>query len=174
MSDMSVMRGGGFTFTIGAEELKRGLRPSSKLPRGNKFLYSCIGAIGKDGVLEALSASQLSIPFITDAFPYPQVFNFINFVIICGESNIFECTPDGTSAILKYSASHVGTIWTAMDFFDYVYLSNGKIAVVRDPMTGEYSNTTDVPTASAACNFNGQAFVGAPNVDAAGADIILA
>lgn len=172
MSGIVVTKGGKFTFTIEASELMKGIRPTSKLPRGNKFLYSSIGAIGKDGVLEALTATQLTIPFVTDAFPYPQVFNFINFVLICGKNNIFECAIDGSSVELKYTAMHIGAIWTAMDFYDYIYLSNGKIVVVRDPMSGVYSSTTDVPTASAVCNFNGQVFVGAPNVDAVGADVV--
>lgn len=172
MSNISVMRGGRFTFTLESSDLVRGLRPTSKLPRGNNFLYSSMGAIGKDSVLEALTVTQLPIPFVTDAFPYPQVFNFINFVLICGKNNIFECAKDGSSVELKYTASYTGAIWTAMDFFDYIYLSNGKITVVRDPMSGVYSFTTDVPTASAVCNFNGQVFVGAPNVEAVGADVI--
>ena len=57
-----------------------------------------------------------------------------------------------------------GSTWTALDFSSYVYLSNGKVAVVRDALDKTYSETTELPTCMAACNFNGQVIIGATDV----------
>ena len=51
-----------------------------------------------------------------------------------------------------------------MDFYDYIYLSNGKVAVVRNANNFNYTKSTILPVASAMCNFNGQVIVGAPGV----------
>ena len=56
-----------------------------------------------------------------------------------------------------------GALWKAVDFFDYVYLSNREVAVVRDAGSKVYSETTELPTATAICNFNGQVIIGAPD-----------
>jgi len=55
-----------------------------------------------------------------------------------------------------------GQTWAAVDFYDYIYMSNGAVAVVRDPNTGTFSTTTDQPTAVAICNYNGQVMIGSP------------
>jgi len=57
-----------------------------------------------------------------------------------------------------------GSTWTAVDFFDYVYLSNSKVAVIRDSASKVYSTTTTLPTATSICNFNGQVIIGAPDM----------
>ena len=60
-----------------------------------------------------------------------------------------------------------------MDGYDYIYMSNGKVVVVRDPATFAYSETTDLPTASSIVNFNGQAIIGAPDTLLPGVDITI-
>ena len=46
---------------------------------------------------------------------------------------------------------------------DYIYMSNGTVAVTRDAGTKVYAATTALPTAMAALNFNGQVLLGAPD-----------
>lgn len=99
---------------------------------------------------------------IADGFPYPQLFVFINHIIICGETGIFEW--DGSTLTRKITVAAGGT-WDAVDFVDYIYMSNGKVAVIRNANTGIYSTTTDLPIFSGAANYNGQVFITAPGVE---------
>jgi len=73
---------------------------------------------------------------------------------------------DSGSLTLKYTATTAGSTWTAVDFYNYIYLSNGREAVVRSPETGLYSLSTTLPTGMTICNFNGQVIVGAPDAAA--------
>ncbi|HUS89590.1 MAG TPA: hypothetical protein VMW91_09535, partial [Desulfosporosinus sp.] len=43
-----------FTINIESKHLVRGLRPSKRMPRNSKYLVECAGAVGRDGVLQAL------------------------------------------------------------------------------------------------------------------------
>jgi len=56
-----------------------------------------------------------------------------------------------------------GSTWRALDFNEFVYMSNGIVSVTRDPLTKAYS-ISDQPVASAMCSYNGQVFIGAPGV----------
>jgi len=147
--------------SIGPGELSRGLRPSRRMPRNSKFLVECNGSVGIDGVLCSLDEiRRISTSAITDGFPYPQIFVFTNVVIICGETKIYEWVSDALVEKLTVSA---GSTWNAVDFHDYIYLSNGQVAVERDALDKTYSTTTDLPTCMAACNYNGQVIIGAPD-----------
>ena len=64
-------------------------------------------------------------------------------------------------------------VWSAVDFYSYAYLSNGKVAVVRDYGTGKYSITTDLPTANCILNYNGQVVIGAPDITIPGASLLF-
>ena len=151
----------GFSFTIESKHLSRGLRPSKRMPRNSRFLVECAGAVGRDGVLQSLDEiTRLATDTITDAFPYPQIFVFTNVIIICSSTKIYEWI---SSALVEKLTVSAGSTWTAIDFFDYIYLSNGTVAVERDALDKTYSETTDLPTAMAACNFNGQAILGSPD-----------
>jgi len=148
-------------FNIGPAELSRGLRPSKRMPRNSKFLTTCNGSVGIDGVLCSLDEiTRISTTAITDGFPYPQIFVFTNVIIICGETKIYEWVSDALVEKLTVSA---GSTWSAVAFAEYVYLSNGNVAVERDALDKTYSTTTDLPTAMAACDFNGQVIVGSPD-----------
>lgn len=161
--DTVVIKGGKFTFTLSASELARGLRTTSKAPRNSEFLTQCVGAVGIEGVLQVLdSITRMDTSTITDCFPFPQIFVFTNVTIVCGRDKIYEW--DGSSLTLKYTATTANGLWSAVDFYDYVYLSNGEEAVVRNPGSKTYSLTTDLPTASSICNYNGQVLVGAPDM----------
>jgi hypothetical protein len=115
------------------------------------------GSIG--GVWEVSTAYKDGI---TDGFPYPQMFLFTNRTIICGETGIFEW--DGSTLDRKLTVAAGGT-WDAVDFVDYVYMSNSKVAVIRNAKTGIYSTTTDLPIFSGVVNYNGRVLITAPGVE---------
>jgi len=77
--------------------------------------------------------------------------------------NIYEW--NGIALNLKFTVEEgeEGGVWSAVDFYDYIYLSNGKIAVVRSASDYTYSTTTDLPSATAICNYNGQVIIGSPD-----------
>ena len=151
----------GLIIKIDAGELSRGLRPSKRMPRNSKFLTECSGAVGRDGVLSVLDeVTRIATTAITDDFPYPQIFVFTNVIIVCSSTKVYEWV---SSALVEKIEVSAGSTWVALDFNDYIYLSNGNVAVVRDAWDKTYSETTDLPTAMAACNFNGQVILGAPD-----------
>ena len=164
---MPILQNGVFSFTIPADDLGKGLRPSRRSPRNVKFLTKCNGAVGLDNVLQVLAeldADQIDTSTdITDNFPYPQIFVFINHIIVCAEDEIFELV--GGALVSRLAGLTAGTIWSAVDFHDFIYMSNGMICVVRSPTSGLWSTTTDYPIASSICNFNGQVIIGAPGVE---------
>lgn len=159
---MEVLRDGTFSFDIGPEELARGLRPSKRSPRNVKFLVQCIGAVGIDNVLQVIDDLETSridtTALITDAFPYPQIFVFTNMILICDIQNIYSW--DGANLNLELGPVAAGGLWQAIDLYEFVYMTNGVVVVIRDPTTGVFSITTDYPASYAACNFNGQVILG--------------
>ena len=93
---------GTFTVNISAEQLKRGLRPSKRSPRNTGYLVECLGAVGQDGVMQALALlSRLDTSVITDTFPFPQIFVCVHFIIVCSATKIYEF--DGSSLIFNVS-----------------------------------------------------------------------
>lgn len=168
-----VVKGGKFTFTVD-RDLARGLRPSAKNPRNEEYLITCDGAVGRDGVLCALeSMTRLDTSIITDGFPFPQVFNFSYVTIICGLQTIYEYDADAGTMTLKYTAAAAGGPWDAVDFHGYIYLSNGRIAVVRDHADGAYSLSSDLPFATSMCDYNGQVLITGPDMQGNGASLML-
>lgn len=160
---MEVLRDGTFTTRINSDDLAKGLRSSKRNPRNIKFMVQCIGAVGLDSVLQViddLEGDRIdTIATILDAFPYPQIFVFTNLTLICGRQDIYEY--DGTLTHV-FGPVAVGQLWSAVDFFRFIYMSNGSVSVLRDPDTGVYSLTATQPVAAALCNFNGQVIIGAP------------
>ena len=161
---MGIGPNGTFNFTIEPADLSRGLRPSRYSPRNQKFLTVASRAIGLDGVLKVLSDISddlIDTSVITDSYPFPQLFVFNELVIVCGETKIYELVSGVLTLKLTVTA---GLTWHAVDFFDYVYMSNSKVAVVRksEDMTWELS---DLPVATGICNYNGQVLIGAPGVE---------
>ena len=162
---MHITRDGGFTFEIGSEDLSKGLRPSKHSPRNEKFLVECIGAIGYEKSLQAIediSNLLVDTSLITDDFPYPQIFVFVSHIIVCGKTKIYELV--GGSLVLKITVA-AGIRWSAVDFYDCIYMSNGKVSVARNPVDGTYFLGPLPYTASAICNFKGQIVIGAPGVE---------
>ena len=158
---MHITRDGGFTFEIDSEDMLKGLRPSEYSPRNEKFLAKCTGAIGYEKTLqtiEDITGLLVDTTLITDGFPYPQIFVFTRHIIVCGKTNIYELV--GGSLNLKITV--VACIrWSAVDFHEFIYLSNGAVSVIRDASNGIYS-LSSLPANSTICNFNGQVMIGAP------------
>ena len=159
---ITTLRDGTFTASIEGKALSRGLRTSKRSPRNEKFLVKAAGMVGLDGVLQVIDDLELSrldtSASITDAFPYPQIFVFTNMIIVCDSQNIFEW--DGTTLNHMLGPVTAGQLWSVIDFFDFVYMSNGAVAVLRNPTTGLYALTTDQPVAMAIGDFNGQVMIG--------------
>jgi len=158
---MEISVDGRFTHTFDSSKLSKGLRPSKRNPRNSEFAVECSGAVGKDGVLQSIEQlTRFDTSLISGSFPYPQIFILTNLIIGCNATEIYELS-NGVFTLQLTVAS--GSTWSIVDFYDYVYLSNGNVAVIRDALTKEYSTTTDLPTGMTLCNFNGQVIVGGPD-----------
>ena len=161
---MHITRDGGFTFEIDSGDLLKGLRPSEYSPRNEKFLVECTGAIGYEKSLqtiEDITGLLIDTSLIVDGFPYPQMFVFSKHIIVCGETKIYELV--GGVLVLKLTVV-AGIRWSAVDFYNYIYMSNGKVSVTRSATDGIYS-LSDLPITSAICDFKGQVMIGAPDVE---------
>lgn len=160
-----------FSITINSEQLARGLRPSKRVPRNSRYLVTCVGAVGRDGILQIIDQlTRMGTAIIADSFPYPQLFVFTNMIVVCSATEIFEWVAG--SLVLKLTVA-AGSTWSAVEFYDYAYLSNGKVAVIRDSISKVYSITTTLPTASSICNFQGQVIIGAPDTKIPGASLTV-
>lgn len=162
---MPVLNNGVFSFEIPTSDLAKGLRPSRRSPRNAKFLTKCRGAVGLDGVLQVLddiNEDLLNTVAIVDGFPYPQLFVFTNVIIVCGKTRIYEWVAG--SLVAKLGPVTSGIEWSMVDLYDYIYGSNGQVAVRRRAEDHVWEVTTSLPVASAICNFNGQILIGAPDV----------
>jgi len=170
--DLTVVKGGKFNFVIGAGQLAKGLRPTNNKPRNSGYLLTCVGASGKDGVLQSVEAmTRMTTSVITDGFPFPQLFVLPGMIIVCGLKKIYEWS--GSSLDLKYTATTAYGTWSVIAYYDYVYMSNGNIALVRDPNTKAYTVSSTLPHATAMCDYNGQVLVGAPDVDGLPANLVM-
>lgn len=160
---METLRNGKFSLILSGKDLARGLRKEEVLSRDRHSMTAMSGLIGKDNVLQAISEySRLDTSVITDAFPYPQIFVLINHIIVCSNNKIYEYYNGSLS--LKITTEE-GSTWKLVDFIDYLYLSNGKVAVIRTATSGAYSISSDLPIAGAMCNYNGQVLIGSPGIE---------
>lgn len=136
----------------------RGLRPTKRTPRDSDFLTTCKGAIGRDNMLQILDGiTRLATDVITDPFPYPQIFVFNRMIIVCGATSIYEWEGNMQEKLTGLTA---GGTWRAIESFNYAYLSNGIVSVVRDAGSFVYSVSSEVPICNSMCNYNGQILVG--------------
>ena len=160
---MKILTNGHFSFTVGREELAKGLRNTNKVPRDKFTLESLSGMVGVDGELSSIPPISLSDVManalvIKDDFPFPQLFILDNQILICNRSSILELV--GETLTLKISIVNPSQeLWSADSSCGFIYLSNGEYSIVRDPNTGTYSLST-APVCSAICNFNGQIICG--------------
>lgn len=160
---MKIAKDGSFSITLSSEQLAAGLRHASSSPRNSLYMVELVGIIGKDKVLQTLDElSELdTTSIINDGFPYPQLFILSNHVLVCGETKIYEYIEG--SLILQITSSEAGCTWRVLDYVNYLCMSNGAVTIIRDPQTGLFSESSDLPTFHAACDYNGQAFLGYTN-----------
>lgn len=170
-----------FSLTI-KEELGKGLSPNNN-PRNRPYLVEAIGAIPYEGVLQAIDQFTRidSSSLGTLTFPYPQLFVTSNFILVCTDTTIYEYATEmvwdtgsmtwdaGDMAwdlnvfTTKLSGLPTGHTWDLVDFKSFIYMTNGACAVVRDPDTGLYSQSSTLPFGGTLCNYNGQLLIGSPN-----------
>ena len=160
-------RGDGvFTIEIPSGDLAKGLRPSKRSPRNAKFLTQCEGAVGLDNVLQVLDDINLDLidtsATITDGFPFPQIFVFTKVILVCGKTKIYEW--DGSALGAAKITVTAGLTWSGVDFGEFIYMSNGKVAVKRSATSQVWSVDSTLPIASGICNFNGQVIIGTTGV----------
>lgn len=161
---MKILPNGFFSFTYSPEDLSRGLRKFSEAPRNNKQLTRCNGAVGRNGVLKTLTALTLNeaaedcVSVVWDDFPFPQLFVLEKLILLCNRTSILEY--DGAEFVAKATGLTSGNKWNVASSWDFVYLTNGKVAVLRDPSLRTYSISATAPVGTSVLNFNGQIIVG--------------
>ena len=162
---MPILQTGTFSFILPADALAKGLRPSQFSPRNVKYLTNCEGAVGIDNVLQTppdLELSRIISGLLVGVtFPYPQIFICTNTIVVCSSTTIFEY--NGTTLTSKLAGLTVGTTWSLVDFHNFIYMSNGKQAVIRRAEDQVWAISATLPAAGAICNFNGQVFLGSPS-----------
>ena len=165
---MPNLQNGEFTTSIETADLAKGLRWTRRNPRNSKFLTQASGAIGYDGVLQALvdiTGDYIDISSLSGVeFPFPQLFLYTNLIILATQTDIYEVTPTTKTLSASKITVSPGILWSAVDLNDYIYMSNGVVAIERGAFSREWSLSTTLPVAGAICNFNGQIVVGAPDV----------
>lgn len=165
---MAILPDGSFSIVIKSDELARGLRPFKSVPRDSKFLTNCDGAVGIDGTLQSLpdiSADQIDITTLgAQVYPYPQLFVLTKVILVCTESGIYEYSGGSLTLKLDITGSE-GIPWSVIDFHDYIYMSNGKVAVERRATDKVFAITTDLPVFTGVCDLGGQVVIGAPEVE---------
>lgn len=162
---MPILQTGTFSFIIPSDALAKGLRPSQHSPRNVKYLTQCEGAVGIDNVLQTLSNLELNrivnALLIGVTFPYPQIFICTNTIVVFTSTSIYEYVSGTLS--LELAGLTTGTLWSLVDFHDYLYASNGKQAVIRRASDKVWQVSATLPIAGAIADYNGQVFVGSPS-----------
>ena len=149
-----------FSVQIDSPKLVRGLRPSKRAPRDSGYLVECKGAVGYRGALQSLDAIiQTATNEITDGFPFPQLFVFTNLILVCGLTGIYEWVSE---LLVPRITVAPASSWCAVDFYDYIYMSNGNVAVIREASSNHFALEPNLPAAQAMVNVNGQVMLGAP------------
>lgn len=159
---MKVLPSGHFSYVIDGPTLAKGLRANSANGRNSNSLIRSVGAIGMEGTIQPLPAISLSSLYadtnvVKNDFPFPQIFTLDKHIIVCNRTTIYEWNY--TALVLKITVTG-GELWEIASVDNFLYLSNGKASVVRDPGSGSYALTTLAPKCSAICNFNGQIVCG--------------
>lgn len=158
---MRIFNNGYFSLML-ERDLAKGLKPKGSVARNEKYLEELTGGFVHDLELQSLDLldrTSIGAPEIILSFtyPWPQLLVLPNHVLVCGPKKIYELVSN--SWVLKLAASLEGGFWSCADFEDFLYLSNGKVAVTRST-DGTWAETTTLPVALALCNFNGQVFAG--------------
>jgi len=163
---MKILPNGEFSVTWNTEDLKKGSAAHAVMSRSQENLATCKGALGTKGILRALEELSINDMFIDedelvvlDDFPFPQLIVTERLVLVCNRTSILEVLGDAT-LVEAISELPTGARWQYASSFEYIYLSNGEVTVVRDPFSREWAIDTTLPKAGAILNYKGQIFVG--------------
>lgn len=151
--------------SVELKELHKGLRVSQRNPTNSVSLVVSKGCAPREGVLSTLDQlQQLDTSVLGEvSFPFPQMFVCLSALIVCTQTEIFELLSGTLTS--KLSGITPGSTWELVDFYDFIYLTNGIVAVTRDPATHVYAVSSTLPYGSAVCNYNGQVMIGGPEVN---------
>jgi len=155
---MSVSRDGTFEKIISAKDLMNGLRPFSNTVRNSNYLITCQGLIQDNVSLRTLDdVVTINTSLLGCVFPYPQLFVCNKVIIVCTPISIYEYTNGELELKITTIAYHT---WTLVEYYDFIFLSNGLKSIIRDPNDLVYS-LTDSPITDCVCDFNGQVIISA-------------
>jgi len=144
--------------------LGKGLRQRQNT-RNQPYLVEAIGCFPYEGVLEAVEQfSRVDTSALACSFPYPQIFVLSNCIVVCTLTSLFELVNG--SLVTKASNIPPGLTWDVVDFKTFLYLTNGQVAITKNYQTGAYAQDSSLPFGTCLCNFNGQVFIGSPNIKA--------
>ena len=93
-------------------------------------------------------------------FPFPQLFIDSKVILLCTADTIYEYVNGELE--IRFSTD-AGSKWSFISVGNFIYMSNGRVVIIRDPDTLEFYQSNDYPTATCICNYNGQVIIGAPN-----------
>jgi hypothetical protein len=171
-------------FPLG-EFIKKGLAPN-KNKRNNPMLILSEGMFPYEGVLQSVrdftdnqidfhigdylvtdSGNYITrddgIKIVTDTvqFPYPQIWVLTDVIVVAMQSTIMEL--EGSTLVSKIDGITAGDTYTLLDYYTFIYMSNGVEAITKNPLSSDYTVNSTVPIARASCDFNGQAILGGLN-----------
>jgi hypothetical protein len=132
------------------------------MPRNSKRLTICEGVIGHENVLQTLSdmtGDLVDTSILSCVFPFPQLFVCISMILVFTQTSVYELESGVLNLKLTVPG---GSTWSLVDFYNFIYASNGVVSVIRDGLSSEWSISSTLPIANAVCNFNGQVVVGYP------------
>jgi len=153
---MKIINNGKFAYRIPQQQLVSGIANTKSQGRNIPGLSSVKGMIGQDGRLTSFDdLTQLDVSSLGESFPFPQLFCFSMLTLVCGQTKIYEYSGGFN---LKITTSP-GYVWSAVDFGNYIMMTNGVVTVVRDAITDQFAEST-LPVARSVCDYNGQVFAG--------------
>jgi hypothetical protein len=154
------LQDGKFTNVWQTPDLMKGLRKDSQIARNSYEMSVLSGMVALNDGFQAIpaSSSKVDLDSSDPSFPFPQVFVLSRHILYCTSTKIYEVNPVGYTLTLGITVS-AGSRWNVVDFFDYLYASNGTVSVERSA-SGVWSTSSDLPIAYSMCNYNGQVLVG--------------
>ena len=150
------------TFQINT--IAKGLRPSKRAIRNSGFLVDCIGAVGRDAVLQVIDQlTSIDTSALTVSFPYPQLFIMSDVTIVCTSNTIYELVSN--ALVQKITGLTVGDLWSCAEWKGFVVLNNGQVTVTRGAQSKTYAVDTRIPVGTCVANYNNaRLFIGSPGV----------
>jgi hypothetical protein len=158
------------------EALKKGLSPVQMVPFNSQFLYECLGFRCGKGGLEPQKILTNPIPSIYDLYyswPFPQFISGELYRILVvrdltgGRDLVYSVSEDCQTlvliATLPYDTYGMGGLMEVADFGEYVFMTNGVVAIIWNPATlawQAFVSTANIPLMTTVCNLKGQAIGG--------------